>query len=208
MENASKALLMAGGVLISIILIGSLLYVYNNMVQYPKQEEELLKLEQLAEFNAEYEKYYRTKMYGTDVVTVLNKAINNNSKNHENGDVEGISDIDVEITVLKDVISYHETYSPDVDGYQSVPQKTNEKVVLKGNTTYSLSKDEQKILELLQGEESKKINIKSEFEYTMVYSGFRDFKRKYFECIGIEYSKETGKVSKLIFREIETSEVD
>ena len=60
---------------------------------------------------------------------------------------------------------------------------------------------------LLKDFETVKIKLSGtekydEFNYTLVSSGFTNFKRKYFECTGIEYNKETSRVSKLIFKEI------
>jgi len=209
MENASNALIIAGGVLITIILIGSLAYMYNAMVQYPAEQEHQLQIEQLDKFNSEYEAYQKNKMYGTDVVTILNKAINNNNYNNEKGDKEGFYNINVEITLIDDIISYTETYDINEDGTMKPPFRSNEKVILQGGRTYSLISNQKDIKEIIQGAETKKINIDKdfpEFKYTMVYSGFRDFKRKYFECTDIKYSKETGRVNKIIFKEIKKND--
>ncbi len=86
MENASKALLIAGGVLIAIIIISMFIMMYNRMASIQKAQEEQTKMEQLAAFNAEYEAYNKKVMYGTDVITVINKAIENNNRYSGNED--------------------------------------------------------------------------------------------------------------------------
>ena len=78
MENASKALLIAGGVLITIIIISVLVYVFNQFKSVPRTQEEVKQAEQLAEFNKKYESYNKKNMYGTDIITVINMARNNN----------------------------------------------------------------------------------------------------------------------------------
>ena len=51
-------------------------------------------------------------------------------------------------------------------------------------------------------QETTKVNVKSEWEYTIIDTGFKQFKRKLFACTGIEYNSETGRIKKLTFQEI------
>lgn len=83
MENASKALLIAGGILIAIILISIFISMYNNMSSFQKNQEQKKEMDQLAAFNAEFEAFDKKVMYGTDVITLANKVQNNNKKNGE-----------------------------------------------------------------------------------------------------------------------------
>lgn len=78
MENASKALIIAGGVLIAIIILSMFLVMYNRIANIKKTEQEQLKLEQLLAFNAEFEAYDKKIMYGVDVITLINKVSENN----------------------------------------------------------------------------------------------------------------------------------
>lgn len=80
MENASKALLIAAGILLALIILSLLIYMTNTTSRMAKAQDEKTEAEQLAAFNREYEAYNKTKMYGTDVITVYNKAKNNNEK--------------------------------------------------------------------------------------------------------------------------------
>lgn len=81
MENAAKALLIAGGILIAIILISMFLMMYNRMTSIKKTQEEKKEMEQLAAFNAQYEAFDKKIMYGVDVRTLVNKAEENNRNN-------------------------------------------------------------------------------------------------------------------------------
>ena len=84
MENASKALLIAGGILISIIIISMFLSMYNRMSSIQKEEAEEKRMEAILKFNAEYEAFDKKIMYGTDVITLANKIENNNTNNLNN----------------------------------------------------------------------------------------------------------------------------
>lgn len=86
MENASKALLIAGGVLIALIILAMLLAMFNSMSNIQKEQEEQTKIEQIAAFNSEFEAYNKKVMYGTDVITLINKVAENNKKYSTNND--------------------------------------------------------------------------------------------------------------------------
>lgn len=74
MENASKALLIAGGVLIAILIV-SVLVVTLNIVNFNQRtREKALATEQLAEFNQKYEAYNKKALRGTDIITLKNMA--------------------------------------------------------------------------------------------------------------------------------------
>lgn len=84
MENASKALMIAGGVLIALIIITMFLLMFNRISNIEKEQEEQTKTEQLASFNAEYEAYNKKIMYGVDVISLINKVAENNEKYKNN----------------------------------------------------------------------------------------------------------------------------
>lgn len=80
MENASKALLMAGGMLIALLVIGALLLVFNQIGDYEKGKSNIVKSTQVADFNKEFAKYTGDDIKGYDLVTLIHKAIDFNSK--------------------------------------------------------------------------------------------------------------------------------
>lgn len=80
MENASKALLITGAILIAMLTTSLLVYLSNNIKSLGNSEEEKKALEQLVEFNRGYEAYNKPLLYGADVITVYNKAAENNIK--------------------------------------------------------------------------------------------------------------------------------
>ncbi|MCI8482663.1 MAG: hypothetical protein HFJ27_06470 [Clostridia bacterium] len=80
MENAAKALLIAGGILIAVLLIGLLVYSFGSMNGYFEEQQQTEKTEQLTAFNQQFESYNRKLLRGTDVVSILNKVLDNNKK--------------------------------------------------------------------------------------------------------------------------------
>lgn len=80
MENASKALLMAGGILIAVLVIGVVAYMFNSSGFLFQSSEDIELAEQIAAFNKEYEAYNRKLMRGTDIISIINKVNSNNEK--------------------------------------------------------------------------------------------------------------------------------
>ena len=80
MENASKALLMAGGVLIALLVIGALLLMFNNLSTYQNTNNQNEKETQIVEFNNQFETYIRKDVRGSDLYSLLNKVADYNSR--------------------------------------------------------------------------------------------------------------------------------
>ena len=57
MENATKALLIAAGVLIGIIILSMLLLGYNQISNYYQQQSDNLSLKQIVELNKKFTNY-------------------------------------------------------------------------------------------------------------------------------------------------------
>lgn len=82
MENASKALLMAGGILTTLIIIGLLLLTFNRIGAYRQANSDSQKTTRIADFNNEFLKYIEDgKIEGSDLITLANKIIDFNKKN-------------------------------------------------------------------------------------------------------------------------------
>ena len=73
MENASKALIMAGGILIAIIIIALLVSTFSTINQFQMSNLSEEEQKKLIAFNEQYTKYLNQYVYGTDVKTLQNK---------------------------------------------------------------------------------------------------------------------------------------
>lgn len=80
MENASKALLIAGGILIAILVLAVVVTVSTSTSKLAQSQDEKKLAEQTAEFNRSFEAYDKKVMYGTDIISVVNKANDYNEK--------------------------------------------------------------------------------------------------------------------------------
>lgn len=84
MENASKALIIAGGILLALLIITFLLYTTGYIRTIRQSEREKTTAEQLQKFNQEYEVYNKKLLYGQEVLSLINKMNDNNARNSSN----------------------------------------------------------------------------------------------------------------------------
>ena len=85
MENASKALVMAGSVLIALMIIGALILMFNNLFSYQQINQTDKRTDQTIEFNNQFETYNREEVRGSELYSLLNRAIDYNRKNLTEG---------------------------------------------------------------------------------------------------------------------------
>ena len=78
MENAAKALIIAGGILLAIMTLTLLVYGLTASSRLEQATAENKKNEEIASFNLEYQAFNKKRMYGIDLITLINKAINHN----------------------------------------------------------------------------------------------------------------------------------
>ena len=98
MENASKALLMAGGVLIGLLIIALAVYLFTSFGTTSAEVNRKNQEQQLVQFNTQYSSYLgRKDLTIYDVVTVANSAHENNLNYAEVSNHETLYDIIVKI---------------------------------------------------------------------------------------------------------------
>ena len=78
MENASKALIMAGGILIALLVLGALMLMVNNLSSYQDSQDIQTKSSQFAEFNNQFNPYIKSDISMMELKTLYNKIKNNN----------------------------------------------------------------------------------------------------------------------------------
>lgn len=123
MENASNALRIAGGVLIGILVLSLLVAGYYNIRSYMAVEQTEENQQQVANFNKQFDIYVKD-VYGSDVLSLVNKALDYNIRETEN---KGYQRFDVQVTFKVDVLT------DKID---------NVKYGFKKSTTYSTKKNE------------------------------------------------------------------
>lgn len=80
MENASKALMIAGAILIAMIVISLFYYAFGQIGSFMQATEEDSTQKEISAVNTSFEAYNKKVMYGVDIISVINKAIDNNKR--------------------------------------------------------------------------------------------------------------------------------
>ena len=81
MENASKALLMAGGMLLAILLVTLLVYAWGMFSEYQNAKADLAEIEDTAKFNEQLSQYDRDDVDGYTLLSLINRIIDYNERN-------------------------------------------------------------------------------------------------------------------------------
>ena len=108
MENASKALLFAGTVLIAIITISLFVLTINKISDYKSSSTELASATELAKFNEQFTQYVRDDVKGVELITLLNSVVNYNAKGVDKaiGELDYTKKITVKVNI-KDFNTKH-----------------------------------------------------------------------------------------------------
>ena len=121
MENATKALEMAGSVLIGVLLLGCLLFAYTRMSELKDTEHKVEVSEQAKDFNQDYETYNRNNLYGSDLFSLANQIEDYNKKE---ADGKAYGRIEMKVTLKTEIINAKFFTDMTYDG-DSLNQKYN-----------------------------------------------------------------------------------
>lgn len=83
MENSTKAILMAAGVLFALLTLSLVTVMIGNIQTISEAENSKQQTKELQEWNAQWEAYNKEIMYGSEVITVINKAAQSNYEGYE-----------------------------------------------------------------------------------------------------------------------------
>lgn len=95
MENASKAVIMAGGVLIAVAVISLALYAYSSFRSYAESSEQLFTATQIQNFNRFYQAYPEgnNTIRVIDAINIYNRALDDGLENiNSNFNILAIAD--------------------------------------------------------------------------------------------------------------------
>lgn len=121
MENATRALTMAGGILIALMILGALLLSFNNLSSYQNQKDSSKLASQIAEFNNQFEPYNKSNLTLMELKSVYNKIQSNNAKNDEH----------IETNIKEEKGSYSAVYPNIAKDFSSLPEEDKQKKVFK-----------------------------------------------------------------------------
>lgn len=117
MENITKALLMAAGMLLAVLILSLLVMAYNKLSGYYEQSQELLTAEQLDKFNKQFQNYAgRKDIRGNELISLMNKIIDyNESESYQVG--TNYEPIKVKITIGENLV---DAFKYETDDSQKV----------------------------------------------------------------------------------------
>lgn len=110
MENATKALEMASGVLIALLIIGLCAYMYNNLSEEKNIEEKELTAEQAANFNESYEVFNKAGLQGSEILSLANKIVDYNNK--EANSEKAYEEITLKVTLNNSTTTNNSFFEP------------------------------------------------------------------------------------------------
>lgn len=247
MENASKALIMAGSVLIALMILGALLLMFNNLNNYQNTESQNTREAQVVEFNNQYETYNRNNVRGSDLCSLLNRVADYNRRKSTEGtgkndegqylayepmtiefDFSGKRDQlkvggnynlitqekysqsntenQFEKYISSKISTIEKNYGTDViqklaTSVSKIYVDENASYKTKMNAVLAYNSIKGKKLSIEKGsinQSIKEINKSKNDVYT--YYEYMQFKRAYFNCESVEYSKKTGRITKMYFK--------
>lgn len=177
MENASKALIMAGSVLISMLVIGLLGLMFSQLSDVKQTESDIEAIEKLNDYSLRFEKYNRT-IYGSELMSLANLQ---EDYKITQSDTVGYENIKIKVVVKRKLeandITYLKPMEQDIESIYNAKEK--------------IEKDIERL----------STNKTSE-EYKILVSTYTEMKNKRFKCQYIEYGTTSGRINLMEFIEI------
>ena len=153
MENASKALMMAGGVLLTMLVVSLVIYAWNVFSDYYTNQENLKNIDDVAEFNLQFVNYDRKDVSGYELVSLANKIADYNTRYSNVADNKNSIHAN-SISMTINLIS---------SGYVSSPNSLKQKLTYNGDTL-RLFKESTYTQSSVENDIEKAINIASQIE--------------------------------------------
>lgn len=225
MENVTKALLIAGGVLFAILVLTLLVIFYNRMSSYYTEQYDSKMVEQITEFNNKFENYNGKTIRGSELISVMNKVID---YNRTYSDMKGAERVTLTIDLKGQQNSFK--YDPNSKSLFNTSKITNangndsqlNNISGLGSQLVSSTKiDDTKLQSLsanievvcnnkdietrnnkiskILNKNISSIDITKIQNATMQYYQLTQFKRATFKCTEVVHSTKSGVINKLSF---------
>lgn len=222
MENASRALVIAGGVLLSLIIIGVVMFAYRGITSLQKEKDISLSNEQVSKINEQIEKYTKKSViYGSEVLSICN-AIEDYSRKYPES--EGYPKITAKIKIKANGANNVELFFKDEyndEQYNSTQRlkgdydnaiKTRDD---KGKISMSNGKTIEELYDLFKTDSQKinsyydlylndgKYNVEEILQFLEEYEKYKNcintFREKEFRA-SVVYSNTTGIIKEIVIQ--------
>ena len=156
-----------------------MIFVFGETGNYFASTDKEVDAKRLQEFNAQYEVFNRKLLYGTDIISVANKAVSDKK-------TKG-----VEVSVSATIKQANSTIFTSQREYK---EDELEEIAKTNNPKYEKIREE-----VLKG---KPISDLASDQNYGAYKDYQMFKLSTFKCTGVEYEDSTGAVQKLKFEQL------
>lgn len=224
MDNASKALRIAGAVLLGLMVTSLLLFAYNTWTKYQKTNLETIQSQQATKFNATFDVYNKKALRGSDLVSLGNKL------NSTNRSIAGERDYNIydkseaekknmnyrypetDLMPVRAFVEFHvnsnETNYPIMDPnalpgmtyyYESTlgPEDYYGPLTLNYGASGKMVDLDEFIQKIYNNDKLCDLAYKEEkLEVKKVFKGY------YFECTGVEFDSRNGRYCRLYFKQV------
>lgn len=100
MENASKALIMAGSILMAILVVSLLIFGYNQLSNLEQTRENSKEVDKMAEYMKNFEQFSRV-VYGSELLSLAN--LQQDYHYSEAREDVGYDDVEISVTIKKEI---------------------------------------------------------------------------------------------------------
>ncbi len=129
MENASKALLMAGGILLVIVLISLFLYAWSLYSDFYASQQELADIEDTAQFNLQFTNFDRDDVGGYEIISIANKIADYNIRYSNTGtNDENYLPITLTVNLVSTDLVKNLTYDGNIRLFTAINYTQNDSV--------------------------------------------------------------------------------
>lgn len=225
MENASKALIIAGSVLMAVLVIGALMLMYNQIADIEQTKTDNDELSKMEDYSKKFEEYNGT-IYGSELFSLANLQ-EDYTKRYKQED--GYTNITINVKINNSIsdTSYFQSGEKEIskiledkNRIENYITKYESENMFKGKTVkyYSqltireiadmygvnfssddLESDvEDKIMQ--KGGEAERL-IEAIAKYKNIKSVYTEFKNKRFKCTNVTYNKNNGRIESMRFEE-------
>ena len=178
MENATKAFIIAAGMLFAMLIVSLLVWVYNNISATEKTKVDTETMEQIVDFNKQFEAYNKNTVRGYQMISLVNLAKDMNERYKED---DGYYRVEVILKKTNNLPRY------------------NEENITYGGTLQSSYSDYYDMIKYID-------NVYSGMKNDTNANDRNAFKQMYFKCTRVVYDNEkgyggTGRVMLMVFEE-------
>lgn len=186
MENISRALLIAGGILITMLIVSLLVFARTQWGKYQKRKDDAQNSEQVAKFNERFEAY-NSVITGGKIVSLVNLSEDMNNKY---GEDQGYDNIII--------------YAKLMNENGTFPGNNDKKFDVHNGKTYS---NMNTYIDSIRGKNFFKGSLHDDDPNYAIYKDFNSqFKTSYFKCDDIVYNEENARVWKMYFDQVKKKE--